>query len=194
MTEADFPELLRRVRAGDARAAEDLFRHHEPQLRLEVRLRLRDPRLRRLLDEDDICQSVMLSFFIRARLGEYELAGPHELRLLLAGMARNKVALQARKQGAARRDFRRAARLEADVAATAGDSPSQVVAGEELVRAFRARLYEDERRIAELRANGRGWAEVAAVLGGSPDGRRVQFQRALGRVARELGLEEGTDE
>jgi RNA polymerase sigma-70 factor (ECF subfamily) len=190
MSDADFAELLSRVRAGDARAAEELFRRYEPQLRVEIRLRLRDPRLRRLLDEGDVCQSVLLSFFVRARLGQYDLADPGELQRLLAGMARNKVAAHARKQGAARRDFRKAEGLAgAEAAPAAGDTPSQVVAGEELLREFRARLGDEERRVAERRAEGHGWAEIAAELGGTPDGRRVQFRRAVGRVARELGLE-----
>jgi RNA polymerase sigma-70 factor (ECF subfamily) len=186
-----FPELIRRVRAGDSLAAEEMVRQYEPQLRLEVRLRLRDPRLRRLLDEGDVCQSVLLSFFVRARLGQYDVAGPGELMRLLAGMARNKVAAQARKHGAARRDFRRAEALAgADAAPAADATPSQVVAGEELLREFRARLGDEERRIAELRADGHGWAEVAAEMGGAADARRMQLQRAIGRVARELGLEE----
>jgi hypothetical protein len=105
------------------------------------------------------------------------------------------VAAQARKHSAARRDFRRAEGLAgAEAVAAADDSPSQVVAGEELLREFQARLSDEERRIADLRARGHAWGEVAAALGGAPDARRVQLQRALGRVARELGLEEGGDE
>jgi RNA polymerase sigma-70 factor (ECF subfamily) len=190
-----FAELLQRVRAGDAAAAADLFQQFEPQLRLEIRLRLRDPRLRRLLDDGDVCQSVMLSFFVRARLGQFDLAEPGQLKRLLAGMARNKVAAQARKHGAARRDFRRAAALDgAETIAAADDTPSQVVAGEELLREFQVRLNDEERRIAELRSAGNTWPEIAAELGGTAEGRRVQFQRALGRVAGELGLEDGDDE
>ena len=44
--------------------------------------------------------------------------------------------------------------------------------------------------MADLRGQGRTWAEVAAELGGTPDGRRKQLTRALDRVARELGLDE----
>jgi hypothetical protein len=113
---------------------------------------------------------------------------------LLAGMARNKVAAQARKHGAARRDFRRAERLEGAEPAAAADSPSQVVAGAELLREFRARLSDEERRMADLRAAGRGWVEVADELGGAADARRIQFQRAVDRVARALGLEEDGNE
>src|SRR5262249_11330376 len=147
-------------------------------------------RLRRLVDEDDICQSVMLSFFVRARLGQYDIAEPRELMRLLAGMARNKVAAQARRHAAERRDFRRVEGLAGAVATCAPDaSPSQVVATAELLAALRSRLSAEEQRMAELRVGGRSWAEVAHELGGNADARRVQFQRAVSRVSRELGLE-----
>jgi hypothetical protein len=121
-----FPDLIRRVRAGDAHAAAELFRQYELLLRLEVRLRLRDPRLRRLFDEADVCQSVLKSFFVRARLGQHDLAEPGALARLLAGMARNKVAAQARKQRVALRDFRRAEELTgAKAAVAAGDTPAR---------------------------------------------------------------------
>jgi RNA polymerase sigma-70 factor (ECF subfamily) len=189
-----FAELMARVRRGEARAAEEVFRQFEAQVRLEVQTRLRDPRLRRLVDEADVCQSVMLSFFVRARLGEYDVAEPRELARLLAGMARNKVAAQARRHSAERRDFRRAVGLAcAETAPASGASPSQVVAGEELLRELRARLSEEERRIADLRVAGRSWAEVAEQLGGTADARRVQLQRAAGRVGRELGLEDADE-
>jgi RNA polymerase sigma-70 factor (ECF subfamily) len=186
-----FRDLMARVCRGDARAAEELVGQFEAQVRLEVQMRLRDPRLRRLLDAADACQSVMLSFFVRARLGEYDISDPNELQRLLAGMARNKVAAQARRHSAGRRDFRRAAALAgADAVPAGGGSPSQVVAADELLGELRARLSAEEGRIAELRGAGRSWAEVAAELGGSADGRRVQFQRAVARVSRELGLED----
>ena len=189
-----FRDLMARVCRGDARAAEEVFHQFEAQVRLEVQMRMRDPRLRRLVDEGDVCQSVMLSFFVRARLGEYDVAGPRELARLLAGMARNKVAAQARRHSAGPRDFRRAVGLAGAAAAAAGGgSPSQVVAGEELLREARARLSEEERAIAELRGAGRSWAEVALELGGSADARRVQLQRAAGRVGRELGLEDADE-
>jgi RNA polymerase sigma-70 factor (ECF subfamily) len=189
MADNTFGDLMARVRRGDAHAAEQLFRQFESQVRLEVRLRLRDPRLRTRFDEEDVCQSVLKSFFVRARLGEYDVAEPAELMRLLAGMARNKVAAQARRHTAECRDFRRAGTLaDAEAAAAADASPSQVVAGEELLRELRARLSQEEQDIADLRAAGRSWAEVARQLGGTADARRVQLQRAADRVSRELGL------
>jgi RNA polymerase sigma-70 factor (ECF subfamily) len=184
-----FSDLMARVRRGEPHAAEELFRLYQPKVRLEVRLRLRDPRLRRLIDEDDVCQSVLLSFFVRARLGQYDLANAAELLRLLVGMARNKVAAQARRHSAQRRDFRRCSGLDGTDAPAPDPCPSQMVAGEELLRELRARLSEEEQHVADLRADGRSWAEVAQELGGSADARRVQMRRAASRVVQELGLE-----
>jgi DNA-directed RNA polymerase specialized sigma24 family protein len=191
MPDQSFFDLLAGVRRGDAKAAEELFRRYEAQVRLEVRLRLRDPRLRRLIDEADVCQSVMLSFFVHARLGQYDLAHPEELLRLLLGMARNKMAAQARRLSAQRRDFRRDETLaETETLVAPEASPSQMVTGEELLLAVRARLSEEERLIADLRVSGQSWTEIAVELGGSADGRRMQLQRAADRIGRDLGLED----
>jgi RNA polymerase sigma-70 factor (ECF subfamily) len=97
MTAGDsFAQFIRRIRAGDAQAAAQLVQEYEPAIRLEVKLRLRDSRLRRLFDSMDICQSVLDSFFVRAATGEYDLDQPERLLKLLVTMVRNKVAYHAR--------------------------------------------------------------------------------------------------
>jgi RNA polymerase sigma-70 factor (ECF subfamily) len=193
--EPSFAEFIRRIRAGDADAAHELVRRYEPAVRMEVRLRLDDPRLGRAFDSMDICQSVMASFFLRAAAGQYELEQPQDLVKLLAAMARNKLAFHIRKERAGRRDIRRveAVSPEEVEAAGAGPSPSDEVSGRELVAAFRQRLRGDEREIADRRARGEGWADIATALGGTADSRRKQLDRAVARVARELGLEEEGD-
>jgi RNA polymerase sigma factor (sigma-70 family) len=192
MPETDsFAELLRRVRTGDGGAADELWRQYEPFLRREVRLRLRDPHLRRLFDENDVCQSVMASFFVRAAAGQFDLDGPEQLRQLLSRMGRNKLAGQARRHRAQRRDCRRVGEFpegEEDQAPGAEPSPSQAVAWRELLQEFRNRLGAEERQLADLRAGGRAWADIAAQVGGTADARRVQLNRAVERVSRELGL------
>jgi RNA polymerase sigma-70 factor (ECF subfamily) len=185
-----FADFVQRIRAGDAQAAAELVRQYEAAIRLEVRLRLRDPRLRRVFDSMDVCQSVLASFFLRVAGGQYELDDPGQLVRLLVGMARNKVAFQARKQRAQCRDNHRNQGLDLEVyEPTASDpSPSQVVAGKELLSIFRQRLTEEERQLADLRAQGRPWDEIAAALGGTPQARRKQLERAVERVAEQLGL------
>jgi hypothetical protein len=64
------------------------------------------------------------------------------------------------------------------------------VAARDLLQEFRKRLSEEERALADQRARGREWAEIAAERGGSPEALRKQLARALDRVAQELGLEE----
>jgi RNA polymerase sigma factor (sigma-70 family) len=189
---ATFADLMRRVRSGDAGAAAELVRRYEPAIRLAVRARLTDPGLRRLLDSQDICQSVLVSFFLRAAAGQYELDEPAQLLRLLESMARNELLKQAEKQRAARRDYRRqqpGGAAEGELAAP-GPSPSIAVAHEDLLHEFRRRLSEDERRLADHRARGRAWAEIAAEVGGQPDALRMQLSRAIDRVTQELGLED----
>jgi RNA polymerase sigma-70 factor (ECF subfamily) len=184
------------VRAGDEAAATELVRRYEPAIRRAVRLRLRDPRLGRLLDSVDICQSVMASFFVRAALGQYELDSPEQLLKLLARMARNKLANQANQHQAQRRDYRRTEAGGAQQLDVPGQdpTPSQQLAASELLEEARRRLSDAERRLLELRQEGKGWAEIAGELGGSPDALRMQFNRAVERVAQELGLEEAGHE
>ena len=75
-----------------------------------------------------------------------------------------------------------------------GSSPSRQVAARELIQEARRRMTPEERRLLERRAQGLGWAEIAAELGGSPNALRVRLGRAVARITRQLGLDEGPDE
>jgi RNA polymerase sigma factor (sigma-70 family) len=188
---SEFHALMAGVRAGCPRAAEQLFREYEARVRRQVRTRLRDRRLRRLIDDADVCQSVLGCFFLRARQGAYDLDDPEDLIRLLTGMVRNQLADWIRWLSARRRDFRRATHLTAAVAVpTPSPTPSQLVADAELLCEVRARLNEEERLVADLRGDGRSWAEITREVGGSGDAHRMQLRRAASRVARELELEE----
>jgi RNA polymerase sigma-70 factor (ECF subfamily) len=197
MSDLVVTELLQRVRGGDADAAAELVRRFEPQIRQEVRLRLRDRRLRRCFDSMDICQSVFSSFFLRAANGGCDLDRPDQLVHFLIAMTRNKLAGLVRHQRAQRRDHRQV--IEAgsgQLAAFAdrGSTPSEQVAQKDLLREFRSRLTEEERLLADRRVQGADWPGIAAELGGTPEGRRKQLARAIERVLQELGLEEATSE
>ena len=101
-----FRAFIARVRAGDEDAARELVERYEKVIRREVRLRLSDRTLRRVLDSMDISQSVLVSFFAKASSGGFEIETPDQLTRLLIGMARNKLAFQVRRQHARRRDSR----------------------------------------------------------------------------------------
>jgi RNA polymerase sigma-70 factor (ECF subfamily) len=184
--------LLVRIRAGDQQAATLLVQRYEPALRRAVRLRLRDRRLRRLFDSSDICQAVFLRFFVRVATGQPDLETPEHVLRLLATMARNQVVNEAMHEQAAKRDCRRMAGAEAEglQAAARGSSPSEHVAAEELLAKARHLVHEDEWRLLELRKEGREWADIARLLGGTTEGLRKQLARAVTRVTRALGLVE----
>jgi RNA polymerase sigma factor (sigma-70 family) len=191
MAESNIAEFVKRIRAGDEQAAAELIQRYEPLVRREIRLRMSDPRINRVLDSMDICQSVMASFFVQAACGRYELEEPGQLIKLLVGMARNKLASAARKHRAKRRDGRRLVPDAVDEMDPPGGmaTPSQIASGKELLHEVQRRLSEEERELAHWRAQGRPWDEIAAEMGGTPDGRRVQLARALDRVSLELGLD-----
>jgi RNA polymerase sigma factor (sigma-70 family) len=184
-----FLALVRRVRTGDGAAAAELVRLYEPAVRRVVRLRLRDPRLRRVLDSTDVCQSVMASFFVRVAAGQFELNRPEQLLKLLAVMARNKLAGQARRAYVTRRDVGEETPSGSGLP-DPGPGPCQAATWRDLLDAVRGRLSDEERQLADRRALSRGWEQIAAELGGSPEALRKKLSRALDRVARQLGLDE----
>jgi RNA polymerase sigma-70 factor (ECF subfamily) len=194
MAEHDsFVDLIRAVRAGDSRAAAELVRVYEPEIRRIVRVRLFNPRLQQLVDSMDICQSVFANFFIRAAAGQWDLDSPAQLLRLLVSMARNKLRDQERRQSAARRGRGRAQAGALENAVDPAAGPGDRVATQDLYQAVLARLSPEERLVADLRAQGQGWAAVALELQTDPEVLRKRLTRALDRVARELGLDEVED-
>jgi RNA polymerase sigma factor (sigma-70 family) len=184
--------LLDRIRAGDQQAATDLMRRYEPALRRAVRLRLRNRQLRRLLDSSDICQTVLLRFFVRVTTGHNDLDTPEQVLKLLATMARTQVINAALHQQAAKRDCRRLAEVGPEEWETAapGSSPSQHVAAEEHLEMARHLLGPDEWLLLQLRKEGWEWADITRQVGGAPEGLRKQLARAVARVTQALGLVE----
>ena len=193
--ESPFHDLIRRIRDRDETAAAELVAKYESAIRRVVRIHLRDVRLRRVLDSMDVCQSVLASFFVRVALGQYELNSPDQLLGLLATITRNKVTNQANRQKAARRDYRRSTSIKDDgggLAVDGASDPSEQASAREILQKVRDRLNEDERYLAEQRALGRGWVDLAAELGATDVALRKKLTRALDRVMAELGIDEAT--
>ena len=188
----EFQQLLGRLREGDPTAAEILVANYESLIRREVRLRLEDSRLRRTLDSMDFVQSVMASFFVRVALADCEVHDSQHLIKLLVTMTRNKVASAARKANSQKRDQRRNVGTDEAVGfvAAADETPSQVLAFDELLLKAKSMLSDEEAQLAQLRSDGLSWEEIAGRLGGTAQARRVQYSRACARVSQSLGLEE----
>ena len=189
----DFPDWMDRVRRGDSEAAAELVRRYEKAVRVAVRLKLTDPRLRRQFDSMDVCQSVMASFFVRAAAGQFDLENPQQLVALLMRMAQNKFLGQARHHFQAKRDVGQIVWADGDAVplADATPGPDRQVEGREQLENLLAKLTPEERELANRRSQRQTWVEMAAELGGTPQGHRMRLTRALDRVAAELGLDEG---
>src|SRR5262245_45818564 len=173
-SETPLSELLARVRGGGPAAVSELVLLYETTIGVAVRARLTDPTLRRQFDSMDVCQSVFLSFYVRASAGQFDLGNPEDLVGLLVRMALNKLASRVRYHRRERRDVRRVLADGADELAgvPTGVPPERVAAGRELLARVRAELTADERAIADHRAAGRTWDEVAREMGGTAEGRR----------------------
>lgn len=186
----NFSDLFERVRRGDADAADVIVRRYESAIRVAVRTRLSDPALRRQLDSMDVCQSVLASFFIRAATGAYDLHEPRQLVALLVKMAQNKLAMHARSQYRQRRDIRRSRESfrEPERVVSSAPEPIRHVAGKELLNRALELMSTETRGIAERRMGGESWSEIASDIGGTPDARRKQYERAVAYIADVLDI------
>ncbi|EAQ81769.1 RNA polymerase sigma factor [Blastopirellula marina] len=186
----DIAELIRQIRGGQPAAAEQLFHSYEPEIRAEIRYRLRSAAVRRVVDSQDICQSVMISFFLRVGAGQYEIAQSQDLLRLLLKIARHKTNDVYRAQLADKRDVRRVRPLhEVD---EQGEKPRQdqraANAAEltDLLEELERQLSTHEFEIASLRRQGFQWDEIGEQLGESPEALRKRFHRAIERIGRTL--------
>lgn len=190
--EAPFGTWIARIRAGDADAAAELVKRFERPVRVAVRARLTDVRLRRQFDSMDVVQSVLGSFFTRMTDGQFDLENPAQLVGLLMKMAQNKLLMQVRRHKQQRRDVTRTEAGGDDVPpipdATPG--PERQAISRELLQALYDKLSDDERDLAIRRAGGQQWTEIAAELGGTPQGHRMKLSRAVARVSPGLGLDD----
>lgn len=188
LNEEQFRALLAQVRAGDQEAAASLVKLYEPEIRRAARLRLTDPKLRRMVDSMDICQSVFGRFFRAASDASFALEDSQQLLALLTTMIRNRVIDEHRRQSAAKRESGSDANpievLDQLTDETAG--PRTTAIAREMLAAIRSRLTSEELLIADHRHAGMTWEQIAEKLQQSPEVIRKRLERALQRVREEL--------
>ena len=193
LDQKSFDVLIARVREGNANAASELVTLYEPEILRDIRLRLTDARLRRTLDSMDVCQSVFGNFFVRVALGQIDFDRPGQLLRLLSTMARNKVIDRHRREKVRRpknASHPFCEDLRTNEPHDPGESPSQIVAGQEMVELVESKLSPEERTIAAMRRRGKTWAEIGEKLNESGEALRKRLARSCRRVLAELGIEE----
>jgi DNA-directed RNA polymerase specialized sigma24 family protein len=180
----DLPELINRVHAGDQEAASELVRVFEPHMLRIVRTQMRERAdyevLRRDVSAADICQSVFMSLIVRLRQGRFELNSPEDLKKLLNAMTRLKIAAKARRRSVKWRDI-----LGDDAPQKAMDpcaGPEKLVDDKDLYEVILKLFSLEELQILNGRLDGETWHQIAAAMGGTPDARRRQLERAIERA------------
>jgi RNA polymerase sigma factor (sigma-70 family) len=193
MENEDFPDFFGALRQRDPEAFEQLIELCGPDIRAQIRSWLSDGPLRRVVDSVDIWQSILVKFDQCVQNGQFQPETLEQLRNFLRTLARNRLRDLLRREQVARRYFAATSPprrpFESPEVPDPGSSPSEQVAYAELEQHFLGSLSERGRKMYTWRAQGWTWAQIAAELGGQPDTLRIRFDRELGRVVREMGLE-----
>jgi RNA polymerase sigma factor (sigma-70 family) len=165
-----FASLMRAVRAGDDRAAEEIVQLYGHEVLILVRRRL-GGHLRRRYESQDFTQNVWASFFAhRERLEGID--SPEALAGFLARLARNKVVTAVRENDRLKRGAMAIEEVRQDddaslpePATPAAASVSKVIIADELWDRLLSKVGEKGRQILELRRLGLSVMEVAERLG-----------------------------
>ena len=159
--------LLERFRAGEERAATELFERFAKRLGSLVQSRL-SSKLARRLDAEDVVLSAYRSFFVRARDGQFAVDEPGDLWRLLAQITLNKLYRSAARHNAGRRSLDREQDEVIDWANRAADaatSPELEVIVADQLEHLMSQLPEATCRVLELRLHGHDADEIASLVG-----------------------------
>jgi RNA polymerase sigma-70 factor (ECF subfamily) len=167
---SDEQRLLDLLRAGDEKAAREVFAAYANRLLQLARARL-SQRLARRVDPEDIVQSVFRTFFSRAKAGHFTVEEHDDLAKILISITVRKTLRQVAFQKAAKRDFG----LEQDPGdsgvadnpelSTLEPSPEATVAFVDQLDHLLARLRPGDRTILEMRLQGYRNEEIAREMG-----------------------------
>jgi RNA polymerase sigma-70 factor, ECF subfamily len=175
-------DLLRRLRTGDAGAAEAVFDTYARDL-----VRVAEQHLSRKLagrvDGEDVVQSVFRTFFRRSAAGEFALDATDELWRLLLTITLRKARAKGRFHTAGVRDAGAEAGDAALVEAAArGPGPDDAAALVDQIEAVLHGLPSLYAELLDLRLQGRTPTEIAPRLGVS----RQTVHRALNLLQQRL--------
>ena len=150
-------------------------------------MRLTDPKLRRIVDSIDICQSVFGRFFKSATDGSFKLESSEQLLGLLITMTRNRVIDLHRQQTALKRQpVESQATLLPEEIVFDSPGPRTAAAAKELLSEVRSRLEPEELEIADRRTSGDSWNKISTDMNQSAEVLRKRLERALARVRDEV--------
>jgi RNA polymerase sigma factor (sigma-70 family) len=180
--------LLAQFKAGEAGAADELYKRYADHLRALTKAQS-GAALSARMDPDDIVQSVFRTFFRRAAADGYDVPRGDDLWRLFLVIALHKIRNAAAHHRAAKRDVRQTVHL-GDVPAgglggggvTPDDTDETVL--RMVVADALAALPASSRRMVELRIDGHEVADIAAATGRS----KRSVERVLQQFRDQLGV------
>jgi RNA polymerase sigma-70 factor (ECF subfamily) len=164
----EFERLMARVRAGDPRAAQEVYDRYSDHVRRVVRRRLHQL-LRTQYDSVDFLQAVWASFFL-VPPKRYAFTTPDELIAFLSQVAYHKVAdVYRRRFQTDKQDIHRERRLGGDDSRCVdlpgrGPSPSQLAIAHEHWERLLQGQPPQNRRVLEMLRQGHTHREIAEQL------------------------------
>jgi RNA polymerase sigma-70 factor (ECF subfamily) len=161
--------LLRRLRQGSDDAATQLYLRYVQRLRALAQAQCSGP-LARLVDTEDIVQSIFGSFFRGASQGYYEVPAGEELWRLFVVIALNKIRAKGNYFRAAKRDARLTVQSDAieDMEPLHGRGREEDLALLRLaVEEAMEKLPPKHREVVTLRIEGHEVADIARQTGRS---------------------------
>ncbi len=187
--EPAFEAVMDRLRHGDQQAAGDVFRRYAGRLVGLARRRL-DERARRLIDPEDVTQSVFRTFFRRCADHQFDLVSWDGLWSLLTVITLRKCGRQTRQLRAGCRDVRREEAPPAGPDGSLGGweapgrepTPAEAATLADTVEQLLRDLDEREQGVVTLSLAGHSIPDISRQLGRSE---RTVY-RVLDRVRRQL--------
>ncbi len=157
-------ELVKRWRAGDERAAEELYHAYQERL-LGVVARHLGEKLRGPIGAEDLVQSILKSMFRVTREKNIEFSDDSGFWKWLVTIALNKTFRGIQRAGAGKRDFRRELRDTVLTERETGKpSVSEVSETADLLECILVRLEPDEQQTLLLKLEGYQQTEIAKRL------------------------------
>lgn len=177
-------------KAGDQKAAQDLFERYVDRLVKLARNRL-DQRLARRVDAEDIVQSVFRTFFHRAKEDRFDFKDNDDVSKLLVRITVHKTLRQIAFHRRGKRDAKQeiGANREGDELLldqlNREPSPDEAAALVDEMDFFLSKLQPEERTILEMRMEGFNNQEISEKLGISDRKIRRLLERLRGLAKRE---------
>jgi RNA polymerase sigma-70 factor (ECF subfamily) len=183
-TEPPLDVLLVRLRQGDEKAVEEIFRTYEPYLRLVVRRQL-FPAMRAKLDSVDVVQSVWVQLLQDFRRGRWCFSNLSHLKAYLAKATRNRLIDRLRRHRTALEQEERLPDSDEErLPPTDFPRPSQTAQEQEVWQQIQALCSPGQVEIVRLKHQGLTIAEIASQTGRHPS----SVRRVLYDLAWQLGV------